>query len=66
MNHLLPPALPPRAHCLDLMALLHQEQPANHKIGDRIELWVPEESAFIKGEEGGSGRGWPEESSNAD
>jgi hypothetical protein len=48
------------------MALLHQEQPANHKIGDRIELWVPEESAFITGEAGGSGWGWPEESSNAD
>jgi len=48
------------------MALLHEEQPANHKIGDRIELWVPEESAFIKGEEGWSGTGWPEEPSNAD
>jgi hypothetical protein len=56
MNHLVPPSLPPRSDCLDLMAALRNRQPATHRIGERVELWVPREAPFVRGREGREGR----------
>jgi len=38
---------------LDLMAALKKMQPATHRIGERVELWVPKDAPFVRGTEGG-------------
>lgn len=53
MNHLTPPALPPREACLDVMVALRRGEDGGHggnyRIGDRLELHMPRDAPFVRG-----------------